>query len=290
MKNLNSIKAITLMLLLCLTLSVFWGCDSSKNDIYPNDTEDTTSSDLSDDIYDCTEQYPAGSYSEPDIDDLRSHYPEYFGLDTSNGLDIYVWQLAADHYGFALLEHSSTPLYQELLNLRGVSARSMRVILESYGISPENITIIPWQNPISSYIIMSGDGGSDYREAYIYNIWLMLFDEAYIIYDAYYSTYLCDVDGDGNIEICALSDGWTSGVSSLMISAREAYGTEPEYRSLILTGYWLKNPRFLPTEDGLCVYGLDNAGEQHFLYVKLDNGELCLYEENGEKIHCKSYT
>ena len=40
----------------------------------------------------------------------------------------------------------------ELMNLKGASADEMRAILSSYNISEKKINVIPWQNPLSSYI------------------------------------------------------------------------------------------------------------------------------------------
>ncbi len=90
---------------------------------------------------------------------LMDKYPEYFGLDASNGLDVYVWEMAEDCYYFGLLPHTEEQrdwLSTELLNLQGVDVDKMRQILSTYNIDENDINIIPWQNPISSYIGVSG--------------------------------------------------------------------------------------------------------------------------------------
>ena len=82
-------------------------------------------------------------------------YPEYFGLDASDGLDVYVWQMAKNSYSFGLLPHAEQGrdwISEELLNLRGASSEEMIVILSTYSIDEDDIYIIPWQNPISSYL------------------------------------------------------------------------------------------------------------------------------------------
>ena len=38
--------------------------------------------------------------------------PQYFDLDDSNGLDVYVWQLAENSYYFGLLPHTATSYIQ----------------------------------------------------------------------------------------------------------------------------------------------------------------------------------
>ncbi|MBP5269816.1 MAG: hypothetical protein ILO42_02530 [Clostridia bacterium] len=109
---------------------------------------------------------------------------DYLGLDASNGLDVIVWQMARGSYSFGLLEHSETErdwLSPELLNLRGVNASRMRQILSEYDATPESVYVIPWENPISSYIpdcfITDPGGSSENRfEEYIAAVRGMLFD------------------------------------------------------------------------------------------------------------------
>ena len=115
---------------------------------------------------------------------LTSRFPEYFDLDASNGLAVIVWQMAANSYSFGLLENSETPrewLSDELLNLRSANEDQMKMILASYDVSEDDIYIIPWQNPVSSYIaecfIDFGNEDMDAkREEYVNSIRAMLFD------------------------------------------------------------------------------------------------------------------
>ena len=114
---------------------------------------------------------------------LQEKYPEYFGLDTSNGLDVYVWQMAQNSYSFGVLPHEDTPrdwISAELMNLRGTDAQEMRFILKSYGLEESGIYIIPWQNPYSSYIadiwiIEDNVSQEDKQKKYIEQIRNMLF-------------------------------------------------------------------------------------------------------------------
>ena len=126
-----------------------------------------------------------GIYNEGgEFGPLMAQYPEYFGLDASNGLDVYVWQMAGNSYSFGVLSHSETPrgmLDTELMNLRGVEADRMRVILSSYyQIGSDKVYVIPWQHPFSSYlpelfIIEEGEDPQVKREEYIKKIRRMLF-------------------------------------------------------------------------------------------------------------------
>ena len=129
--------------------------------------------------------------SSPDYDSMtpglleRTH-PEYFGLDASGGLDVIVWQLGDHGYHFGLLEHSETErdwLDPELLVLstKGVDAAHMRQILSTYNVGEDDIRIIPWQNPISSYIPfvftddVTEEEKADMTERYIEGVREMLF-------------------------------------------------------------------------------------------------------------------
>ena len=109
---------------------------------------------------------------EQRIDELRSKYPEYFDLITSKGLEVYVWQLAKDSYSFGLMPGTNREkTLEELMSLKGASAAEMALILSTYEIEDENIFVIPWGNPISSYMVGTGDMETP---EYINNIRTML--------------------------------------------------------------------------------------------------------------------
>jgi hypothetical protein len=84
---------------------------------------------------------------------LEEKYPDYFGLTTSKGLEVYVWQMAPGSYSFGVLPGTNREkTLEELWNMKGANADEMRAILSTYDIDESEIIIIPWQNPISSYI------------------------------------------------------------------------------------------------------------------------------------------
>ena len=86
---------------------------------------------------------------------LMERYPDYFGLDTAEGLDVYVWQMSKNSYYFGLLPHTQKPRdgwTPEMMALRGVSAADMSTILSAYPVEQDKIYIIPYQHPFSSYI------------------------------------------------------------------------------------------------------------------------------------------
>lgn len=117
--------------------------------------------------------------------ELMEKHPDFFGLDFTNGLDVLVCQFASEHYSFTLLEHSETPRDMndpEMWFLDGVYAREMREILATYPVTREDVYIIPWYNPVSSYIadyfMFSDDSEADAarKKEYIDKILDMLFD------------------------------------------------------------------------------------------------------------------
>ena len=96
---------------------------------------------------------PAIRVTTTDLDIIRESYPEYFDLETSKGLEVYVWQMAPEGYSFGLLPGTNREKnLEELWSLKGASAEEMRAILSTYVIDEKDIIIIPWQNPISSYL------------------------------------------------------------------------------------------------------------------------------------------
>ena len=123
-------KTILLICLMALSLALS-GCED-QNDSVPS---------------------PESSVTEQTKDALEEKYPEYYGLSTFKGLEVYVWQMSKDGYSFGVLPGTNREkTSQEIWELKGASAEEMRAILASYDIDEDNIIIIPIQNLISSYI------------------------------------------------------------------------------------------------------------------------------------------
>ena len=124
---------------------------------------------------------------EINMESLRAKYPEYFDLSTFKGLELYVWQMAPDSYSCGLmLGTNRNKTLEELINLKGASIAEMRAILSTYDIDEKDIIIIPWQNPVSSYIAEYWISQKDEdpavvekrKQAYIDGIRQMLFGAA----------------------------------------------------------------------------------------------------------------
>lgn len=132
------------------------------------------------------ETRPAYTETGTDIDmeRLRTKYSEYFDLDTAKGLEVYVWQMTPRSYSCGVLPGSDREMtFDELIKLKGASIAEMRAILSAYDVAEEDVSVIPWQNPISSYlpeywISLKGETPAEAekrRDGYIAGIRDMLF-------------------------------------------------------------------------------------------------------------------
>ena len=87
------------------------------------------------------------------VDALKEKYPEYFDLSAFKGLEVYVWQMAPNSYSCGVLPGTNREkTLEELWKMKGTTIEEMRAILSTYEIPKEDIIVIPWQNPISSYL------------------------------------------------------------------------------------------------------------------------------------------
>ena len=231
-----------------------------------------------------------------DLQPLRAQYPEYFDLDASAGLDVYVWQMAPDSYYFGLLPHAASPrdsTAQELLALRGASSEQMRYILAAYALDPDDIHVIPWQNPISSYIpecwIVTENGESleEKQAQYIQTVSAMLFGEGdTLLHDDYpiYDSIVFDVDGDGIDEVCVLGFGRTSGLFTFTFRAAEIGADTLKYDTLFCTEWY--DLSFIHGDDGVVrVQGIDQKEppQTHLFDIAVVDGSIQLTED-GQSI------
>ena len=107
-----------------------------------------------------------------EIDGLRDKYPEYFALGTFKGLEVYVWQMAENDYRFGLMQGTNREkTLEEKMALQGATAEEMALILSTFDIEDNDIFVIPWQNPISSYMVTEEQVKNP---EYINNIYSML--------------------------------------------------------------------------------------------------------------------
>lgn len=212
----------------------------------------------------------------------------FMNLDASNGLDVIVWQMSPRGYSFALTPHSEES--HEKLSYRnvlspGVNASEMRVILSTYDVSEEDIHIVPWQNPISSYIgdywmRMQGEDGTAQQNMYIAIIRDMILGEnvrAY--YPNVYETEIFDIDGDGIDEICKAGLGIDSKGFSIAIRACES-GQPYEYQDVFYTEPM--SARFVCSADGIFrLFGMTEKGEAKMFDIAVKDGHIKLTENKS---------
>lgn len=123
-----------------------------------------------------------------ELEQLKAVYPEYFGLDTTEGLIVVVWQMAEDSYSFALMPGNALGISdytweteeggslsaivgvgtEEKIPLTGLSAEEMQLLLSAYDLAPEEVQVFYYAHPLSSYIVLEPD------EAYIESVRVML--------------------------------------------------------------------------------------------------------------------
>lgn len=83
---------------------------------------------------------------------LQTNYPEFFDLDVTEGLIVYICELSPNDYKCAL----ESALYDDISDksltvINGCSMAEMRAILSSYNVKREKIKIRVVNNPLSSY-------------------------------------------------------------------------------------------------------------------------------------------
>lgn len=94
---------------------------------------------------------------------LRKQYPEYFDLDTSEGLELYVWQMGRSAYFCGLMSGKTSreiaeaaqaegEIRTDLWNMQGVTVTEMKLILSDYKIGKEKVKLIPYSMLYSSYL------------------------------------------------------------------------------------------------------------------------------------------
>lgn len=96
---------------------------------------------------------PPASAPQEIYSPLMDQYPAFFNLDTTNGLTVFVTMFAPESYSCALYPTGTmTTDSAELAISNRVDLPTMKEILACYNLSPEAITVVPYQSLLSSYI------------------------------------------------------------------------------------------------------------------------------------------
>ena len=216
-------------------------------------------------------------------------YPSYSAYDSSRKYDVYVWQMTENSFSFALLDSKPRDwLDDELFNIKGVPAASMRQILLDKNLGPDDVNIVRWQNPLSSYI---GD---------FWVIWPYMNDNTpqenfyyAIVYDMlfgtspqrYYPTATeserFDIDGDGTKEDNRIFYGLVDGKFMFRYIISEDNKTASYDDTFYTEPMSLK---FFTSEEKLRLRGVDEKGGVHIYDIVLEGGHVKLAEINSAPI------
>lgn len=169
----------------------------------------------------------------------------------------------------------------------------MRYILAAYALDPDDIHVIPWQNPISSYIpecwivTENGESPEEKQAQYIETVRAMLLGDGdaptlddYPIYDS----IVFDVDGDGIDELCVLGYGRTSGIFTFTFRAAEIGAETLKYDTPFWTEWY--DLSFNRGDDGVVrVQGVDQKDppQTHLFDIAIVDGSIQLTED-GQSI------
>lgn len=131
-------------------------------------------------IRNCTEfDADLDNVVDTDTNKLRLKYPQYFDISTDGGLTVYVWQMAEDNYRCHLANTALEALSDNsFIYTTGATIEEMKIILSTYDIDREDITIQPVINPISSYYY-------EIDEAYKEKIKKLFWGDTAVIYPEY---------------------------------------------------------------------------------------------------------
>lgn len=206
-------------------------------------------------------EQPAKVTVIPDLESLRAKFPMYFDLDTSNGLDVYIWQMAKDSYSCALLPHKESDYSREdIWNLHKgpASIFEMQMIVHYYmadhDIFRDDVHIIPIQMPISSYAYIIDDA---YIEGLNILFWSDIITTELTVSNHDPTTF--DIDGDGKKERCRLSYGPTYGIFTFILTVYEEGTDNVKYKN---------------------TYYLEHYGDLYF--VQTEQGTVLRHEPNGQ--------
>ncbi len=89
---------------------------------------------------------------EKEIKKLQDKYPHFFGLDTENGVTVYVTKLSQDNFECYLASRSKIDPQRIMHFNNFASIEEMKLILSTYNLANEDVTVEPFQHVLSSYI------------------------------------------------------------------------------------------------------------------------------------------
>lgn len=215
------------------------------------------------------------------IDALKKKFPEYFHLNTENGLTVNVWQMAHSSYYFSICPtadfNSSAGTVFSLDS--GASLDEMRMIVADYiinhGVDKSNIDICAVRMAYSSYYYEITE---EYEKAVHDMFWEVVPAVELQQYGPVIDYARFDIDGDGKDEDCTLGFGPTSGLFTFKFSAYE--DGELEYFN-IFNSPWIRL-HFERNAGGKMMLAVESMEDEYNIGIEVRNGNIVLLsEEDG---------
>lgn len=138
------IKALSLAAIVLLFLSSC-GSEAISSDITENEHKNSA-------VIGTTDS--AAVQSEPNIDELKEKYPEYFEMSDFKGIEVYVWQMAENSYRCGMMSGTNrNKTEEEIMSLqsKSLSIDEAKAILKETGVKKDDIIVMPISQPYSSY-------------------------------------------------------------------------------------------------------------------------------------------
>ena len=215
------------------------------------------------------------------VQQLMTKYPEYFGLEHTKGLEVYIWQTEQGDYACGLLSgRNRNYTKEEIWQLRDhpASLEEMQVIVLSYmpDVSRSEVAVIE---------VRITDAGYDY-----------VFDNQEMIDEMFWSNFpvlvafgyyvpiidsaTFDIDGDGKEESCTLGYGPTSGLFTVTLRVQE--NGENEYFNTYMLDHG--DLSFVKTDSGWKLKLIPSLGDLEVVYYSFSvrDGNIVL-TRNGEE-------
>lgn len=205
-------------------------------------------------------------------------FPEYFDLPTDKGLEVYIWQMSESNYQCGLMAGTNTnKTNEQKQSLKPATIQEMRLILSTYSLPTNDIFLIAYSHPLSSYSYEIND------EYYV---------ELHAIFwhDDTLSSFGGADDPESITKISTAVYGFLSSPDPVRPTLRLTSGLQifnfswSGYSSYIAVGkYREENGKLiLSTSDGLYTYVFEAVGERYkFLADESSPIPKYKYSQNG---------
>lgn len=132
-------------LILTMIMTALTACEKSETPDTPEKTETTTAPEEQETL------------SPEEVKSLEAAHPDAFGLDVTKGLKVLAFGDNEGYFRFRLisgaLDHYPAEIYAPASRYKALTAEEVQKMVLFYGLPDEKVTLHPWQNPLSSYLM-----------------------------------------------------------------------------------------------------------------------------------------